>query len=251
MVDFVSVYIKGRGQQISGTAFYAPIEQRRREEKRIGPVTDVYGLGMTLYVLSGGKEVICRDKRKRLQVRAVNPKATRKWNRLIEKMTMINPEERIQTMEEVEGLLKDCENSKGIWNKTWLWRRKGNRLLIKKDIFYGMGKGLFLLFLGLFFLIYPGQGVVAEKQQEKLHVTLYDGKGHKLLIKDGYTWKTEEDILLKIDGNQFDNKPVTVKIICHNDQNSFCREYTFSYEKQEEKETGIVENNPAITYTKQ
>lgn len=139
LIDFGSVYRKdeNRRQAISGTAFYAPIEQRRCMWDRIGPWSDVYGLGMTLHTLFMKKEKVCRDRKGRLLINRICPGISRKSAVLLDKMTRIDPSERMQSMEEVLCCLKE---KKRIWFYPVSFGRRQNVWELKKDVILGGGK---------------------------------------------------------------------------------------------------------------
>lgn len=139
MIDMGSVYIKeeNKRQQVSGTAFYAPVEQRRCKWEQIGPWSDIYGLGMTLHTLFVKKEKVCRDRKGHLLISKICPGISRKSAALLDKMTRANPKERIQSMEEVLCYLK---GEKKI--RFWRYCLGGKEIVweLKKDVILGEGK---------------------------------------------------------------------------------------------------------------
>ena len=109
LVDLGSTYVcfKDKKQRISGTTYFAPKEQRIYEGEYGGPDvrTDIYAFGMTLYyLLSGGEKE--RRRGGRLCIKDVNPAVSWGMSHIIEKCTMENPEDRYQSMEEVEEQLQ-------------------------------------------------------------------------------------------------------------------------------------------------
>lgn len=115
LIDFGSVFIAKEGhsnlgkQRISGSRFYAPFEQMKAREEEIDFTTDVYALGMTLFVLLLGKELMV-SKQKSLSVREYNKGISRGMDQIIKKCTEADRRKRFQNMEEFRNaILKKTE----------------------------------------------------------------------------------------------------------------------------------------------
>lgn len=110
LIDFGSVFIvkttdsQERKQKISGSRFYAPFEQRKAREEEIDATTDIYALGMTLFVLLIGKELMVSGK-KHLSVRKYNRGISRGMDYVIKKCTETDKRKRFQSMEEFRQAL--------------------------------------------------------------------------------------------------------------------------------------------------
>ena len=114
IVDFGSAYIdneKNKEQRISGTYFYAPIEQTTCNKNKgfLSKQCDIYSLGMTLYYAMTGKEQVIRDKKGRIHIRHLNSRISYGMNRIIDKCTRMNNKQRYQTMDELLFNLKKIE----------------------------------------------------------------------------------------------------------------------------------------------
>ncbi len=115
---------EGRGLtitgQVLGTPIYMPPEQARGEWERIGPASDVYALGATLYELASGKppvhgddtyEVLARVKRGEVTpLRSADPRLPRDLDTVCMKAMDPTPEKRYasaaQLAEDLDRLLR-------------------------------------------------------------------------------------------------------------------------------------------------
>lgn len=138
-----------RAGTILGTANYMPPEQARGEYEKMGPWSDVYAVGTTLYhILSGiipfkGKsdlEVIINVQEKELRpVSKYNSAVSAETDFIIEKATQKRPKDRYQTMQELaDDLYAALHEQKGVikiprkhpQQSTWL----GNFMLISSGV---------------------------------------------------------------------------------------------------------------------
>ena len=109
LIDFgAAARIGQQGSTIILTQYYAPIEQYDRDNGRLGPWTDVYGVSATLYALLTGEEPqesvarLQRDRlnldRQKLEIRTYQRKA-------IQNGLVVHPDRRTQSMEEFRSEL--------------------------------------------------------------------------------------------------------------------------------------------------
>jgi tRNA A-37 threonylcarbamoyl transferase component Bud32 len=101
---------------IGGTYSYMSPEQAQGRHDRIGPATDIFGLGGVLYYLLTGRplyqgltrESLRTQARKAdyLRIRRIHPGVPRALERICQKALAANPEERYRTAAKLEGSLK-------------------------------------------------------------------------------------------------------------------------------------------------
>lgn len=168
LIDFGSAAHIGRqNDTIVLTQHYAPIEQYGRENKKIGPWTDVYGISATLYTLLTGKvpqESVVRMQhdeienigRESLEIKAYQRKA-------IKKGLVIQPEKRTQSMEEFRAALYNIPMPEEVLRRKKFMRRV--------EAAVAAVVGLFLVILINFTCGFPlGRGLLYSLRQDGFHI---------------------------------------------------------------------------------
>ena len=132
-----------------GTPPYAPIEQMH-EHGNIGPWTDFYALGITLYELMFGADKIpsCVDRMSGVNSKNIDPlilakvrgavRYSNRFLRLIDECVAIKVEDRPQNVEEIENMLKDKILSKS----EAILKYKDPQLQYEQGEMYYYGKGV-------------------------------------------------------------------------------------------------------------
>lgn len=134
LIDFGAASIYGVNDAVAlGTRGYAAPEQYI-PGIQVDARTDIYALGVTLHQLLTGEDPTKPPYELR-PIRQCNPALPERLEWIIEKCTQRNPEDRFQSVHEVECALKACKTapnfrvckliskSLSIWKRGWLWKR--------------------------------------------------------------------------------------------------------------------------------
>lgn len=270
LIDLGSVYIcqtkqeSGGRQKISGTRFYAPLEQREAKREEIGVTTDIYAVGMTLTSLLLGKEISIRQKG-HFHIRNYNRKISKGMDYIIRKCTERDTGKRFQTMEEliyalhhikrinrreqcrwgldktIDVILKNalafgsiyflkkyasCQGMETVIIAVILFllllilsfQTKKEILEVQKNLYLGTGKNIIfsiamIIFMGISFSVSgTAKSSPESRNAEALDLQIYDKQFRNILIRKGYTWETEDDIILAIKNEDLSEKNGYIEI---------------------------------------
>ncbi len=138
LIDLGSAYVDCNHnilQRISGTARYAPYEQKNPEinGNSISAQCDIYSFGITLFYAFTRSEQILRDRKEQLLVRNFNTTVSMGMNKIIDRCTKVNRKQRFHSMKEVIYALQNLE---GITKKEKKKQLVYNLLRFLKKVFF-------------------------------------------------------------------------------------------------------------------
>lgn len=249
LIDLGSVSIKGKRGKISGSFGYASPEQVKvqREGIFLTEQSDIFSFGMVMYAMATGNSnklpVMEAKRRNGIMIRRENPFFSVMLEKIIEKCTRGNCNRRYTSMREVR---KDLE----IWeaylkrkpsvaslripiftgsNKKQWYQEKSIFCTEGRHSFY-IAKKITILLLCLCCLV-PGKASQAgekkkeiilseknEKQEcEELGVIIRDYKNRKILVRKGYAYETNANIILEIPWEEVKGNQCQIVVECEDE----------------------------------
>lgn len=270
LVDLGSVLLKGRSGTISGTMGFASPEQISAKRCGLNEQSDIFSLGMLLFAMATGKTerlpVVEEGRRYGISVHQYNPLLSLKLEKIIEKCTRGSRDKRYLSVRDVYQQLELWEKcllkqkklsfmqqnrSLSFWGREWE-QEKSILCTQGKSSLYIAGRNsllTFLLSLGLGFTVpqgihlaadfFPASYSLAQENGEQLSVVIRDSKGRKVLVREGGTYETEENLFFEIPWGNLPKDKCEILILCRQEGETEKFFWVHCQKKQDRQTTGF------------